>query len=304
MAEHVAKRLLRATSPGASSPAGAPPVVEQDKAHRALEALEAGGLPTLVQLLRTRQTELSPARRPLYYAAWGALYDLLAKDAGRFATLHARVHELSAGDDKRSARQREDAFVAALEAAYGPTAELEKKLIAAIRAFTPEWFEGSRSTQRVGDAWVCTAFPEGRSFALRAKPAPGVPYRLAVEWTLHDLGMRQMEIYLAYRSRDNPRYLKVAMRSAGSVTLLAFAEGAWQERYRTNADVEPALLAAGAPHKTTIDVDAKTLRVEVDGKTLLEAAPPAGYDVLGGCVGFGVSDGVATFRGFDLTPRK
>jgi hypothetical protein len=135
------------------------------------------------------------------------------------------------------------------------------------------------------------------------RPAPGVPFTVETTWTLADVGGRQAEVYLGFRSRENPRFLKVAFRSAGSVTLLALADGSWQERLRANAEVEPALLACGVPHRVVLDVDASRLRVEVDGKTTLETSVPEGFDVLGGCVGFGVDDGFATFRGFEVKPR-
>ena len=304
MAEHVAKRLARA--------AGAPPtMVEQDKAHRVLDALETGRLPRLAQVLATRETATSDARRPVYYAAWLALYDLLASDPARLEALHARVRAWgTAGGAPRTQRGTERDFAQALEATFGPLPALEKRWEASIRAAKPEWFEGARSTQRVGDAWVCTAFPPprpgavDRAMAVRVAPAPGVPFRLETEWTLADLGMRQVEVYLAWRGREDPRYMKVAFRSDGSASVLCFAEDAWQERYRVGAPVDPDALACGVPHRTRVDVDAERLHVEVDGKPVIEAPVPPGYDALSGQVGLGVSDGVATFRGFQTTPLK
>src|SRR5204862_107838 len=56
-------------------------------------------------------------------------------------------------------------------------------------------------------------------------------------------------------------------------------------------------------HRTRLDVDAKRVVVEVDGKRVLEAPVPAGYAVLGGRVGIGVNEDVATFRALEVAPR-
>jgi hypothetical protein len=298
MAEHMARLLTKPATGGL-------PFTIDDKVHRAREAAERGQIPSLEGVLHSLQGDVSVARRPLYYACWGTFYGLLASDPERMKDLHARVRRIGAeaGKEMPSRRAFEEGFADAVRTVYGPLPALEQRWRASLAAAAPEWFEGSRSTQRVGSEWVCAAFPEGTAYAIRAAPAPARPFTVTLEWRLFDLGDRQAEVYLAHEDRANPRFLKVAFRSAGAVTLLAFAEGAWQERYRANAKADAALLSAGAWHRTRIDVDAKTIAVEVDGRRVLEAPVPPGYEPLGRRVGIGAGESVAAFRALEVKPR-
>jgi hypothetical protein len=275
----------------------------QDSAALVKEALAAGRMTRLDRVLHARQGTLSKDRRTAYYAHWGSLYGFLASDDARLARLSERLAAAGAAGSASGRQARLEATLAeSLAAVYGPLDALAARWQDAVRAAAPAWYEPIRSTQRAGAEWVTASFPDSNAIFLRAEPPPPRRYALALEWNALDLDDGQADVLLAYEDRSAPRFLKLALRHQGSVTLLAYADGEWQDHLTRNADVDAALVSPGAWHRLRVVVDAARLEVEADGRRVLDASVPAGFDVLRGAVGLGAHQGVVRWRGLETKP--
>ncbi len=298
MADSLAEECLKAAAPD-----GPTPMILSDRKNRVLEDPRAEDL-SIARLLHATQFAFEDLG--FLYAHAYALYDELAADDVKMQRLHERIRGLGLPGDGPSFAVRQlahaKACAAALEEVYGPTAALEKAYRERAARAQPPWREQSRSSQRVGDEIVCAGFPGHNALLVSTLDLPAAPVKrtLSCEVNLLDVGFRQADLVLAHQGRKDPRFLKVALVANAYVSLLAFSDGFWQDRFKANADLAPGGIALGTWVAVRIEGDRERIRVDVAGKRVLDAPIPPGFDVLAGTWGLGATDSVARFRKIEV----
>jgi hypothetical protein len=300
-------------------------VLLDDRKSLVRARLEKGLLPRIDRVMHAGQLWIADVRG--YYSTWGSLYAFLASAPDRLKAFQKAVDAIPEPPDPPEASRPEERdrhvarglvarsidFATALEKAYGPLPALDAAWRASIRATSPAWSEVIPACQRVGAELVCASYPDPRTtaYAVRTEPAPAEPFVVSFAWNASPPAkagdVPQAEVYLAYEDREALRFLKIAFRTDGNVTLLAYADGVWQRRYTVNVKLEEPMLGhltAGAWHDARVDVDATTVRVDVGGQRVFEAALPPGFDTLGGRVGLGALGAVVRYKGFETKPRS
>lgn len=302
LCEEVAARAVAAVQP-----AGRVAVPDDDRAHLVKDALERGRLLGLDRLLHTRVQEFSPER--VAYAHMASFVRFLAADPERFRALLARVSAAPAPPPgARSVRQAAFERVCAgiLVDVYGPLDALETRWRAAVAATRPAWFEPARATQWLpGGRRLVAAYPSRNALCVATAPPPADGWVLSGTLRLLEGGAgRQADLVFAFEQRDDPRYLKLALGADGYVTLLAFAAGHWQERYRRSVDVHPSTFAVGASVPFALTVAGGRVRLEVHRRTYFDAEAPPGFDLARGGVGVGAWDGAVEFGELTVAPTR
>ncbi|MFO0932305.1 MAG: hypothetical protein U1E39_06305 [Planctomycetota bacterium] len=298
---------VAAAAVAATQPAGRVAIPDADRQHLVKEALARGRLVGLDRLLHTRVQQFTPER--VAYAHVTSFARFLAADAARFRTLLERVTAAPAPPPGvRAVRQAAFERVCArlLVEVYGPLDALDARWRAAVAATTPAWFEPVRSTQWLADGrLLVTAFPGGGAQCIATAPPPSGGYVLSGTFRLLDAGPgRQADLIVGYVQRDDPRYVKLALGADGYVTMLAYAAGYWQERYRVSVDVPRDTFAVGTDVAFALTVADGRLRLDVGGRTRFDAEAPPGFDVAAGAWGVGAWDGAAVFGDLKAAPRR
>jgi hypothetical protein len=307
-AEGMADHLAEECRPSGGAKAAPPTLYAADRFHWVADARSRGAALSLERTLFAAPEAFSSTIS--LYAHTHDLYRHLAADAGRMRRLHEAIRGLGApgepGDGARDDRgeRHARACARALADVYGPLDAVEGAWAKGTHRPSTAWFQAGRACERVGDAIVCAGFPDSNALLVSAEPPPGRPFALSCDVEVADLGDRQADVVLAFEDRRDARFLKVALGSAGFVTLLAFADGYWQGRYRRGADVPPETFAAGVAVPVRVHVARDAVRVEARGKTLLEAPVPPGFDVLRGAWGLGATDSAARFRRVEVAPAR
>ncbi len=98
--------------------------------------------------------------------------------------------------------------------------------------------------------------------------------------------------------------MKLALGASGYVTMLAFAAGTWQERYRVSVDVPPATFAVGTDVRFALTVAGGRLQFDVEGRRWFDAEAPPGFDLGTGAFGVGAWDGAVVWRDLKTGPRR
>ena len=307
MAAYLAEKMLVASA-GKDAP---PSLYLDDRHHLAKDDAERGRWMRLDRAIHAWQGEIAFDRLRSVLMQWGEFYRLLASEPEKLKALHVRLRDLgkppepSKDEPDRRMVFRGKACFDALTSVYGPIEPLEARLREQVSAYRPEWFEPLRSTQRVRDTFVCAAQPDGFAFAIRAEPAPRVPFVLSCEVQILGVAGRQADIYLGFEDRSDPRYLKIQLRPDGILAFLAFADGAWQERLGVAFDARAKdLFPEGAWTPVRVETDGKRLGVDVGGKRVIDADVPLGFDLLGNQVGIGAFRDVSLFRKVEVGPKK
>ncbi len=278
---------IAAAAVAATQPPGRVAIPDADRQHLVMDALAHDRFVGLDRLLYTRVQQFTPER--VAYAHVASFVRFLATDEARFRALLARVTAAPAPPPGvRAVRQAAFERICArlLVEAYGPLDALGTRWRAAVAAATPAWFEPTRSTQWLKDGRLLVAsFPGGAQCVATSPPPPG-GYVLSGSFRLLDVGGgRQADLVVAYERRDDPRYLKLALGAEGYVTLLAYAAGHWQERYRVSVAVPPATFAVGTDVVFALTVADGRLRLDVGGRTRVRRGGAARVRPRGGCVG-------------------
>jgi hypothetical protein len=300
MCEHIAGECLALQK----GPKASTLLPVEDARHRVRDALERRRMLSLERLLYAEATSFEAM--PVLYAHAHEIYRLLAADPVRLGKLHAAIGALEApAGATRDARMLAHAHRCreALEAAYGPLDALEAAWVRQTQSTSASWFEAGRACERVGEEWICAGLPGQNAAVLSAAP-PKSPFALRFELNVHPSGDRQADLVLGYEQREDPRFVKIALGSAGFVTLLTFSDGRWQERFRVNRSVPPTTFAAGTWVPVTVAVDRTTLRLSVRDRVVLETRVPPGFSLLSGWWGLGSTNGVVRFRNVEAAPAK
>ncbi|MBL9089377.1 MAG: DUF1570 domain-containing protein [Planctomycetia bacterium] len=302
LCEEVAARAV-----AARQPAGRVAVADADRRHLVKDALARGRLVGLERLLHTRVQAFDPER--LAYAHMASFVRFLATDAARFRALLAKATAMPAPPPGVRARRQvvfERDFARLLVDVFGPLDALEARWRAAIEREAPRWFEPSRSSQWLPDGRLLVAsFPGGSAQCIATAPPPAGGYVLEGTFRLLAAGDgAQADLIVAYAQRDDARFVKLALGAKGYVTMLAYAAGHWQERYRVSVEVPPATFAVGTDVAFALTVADGRLRLAVGGRTLFDAEAPPGFDLATGGYGVGAWDGAAVFDEPRATPRR
>jgi hypothetical protein len=298
--EWVAERAV-----AARQPAGRVSLPAEDRAHLMRDALVVGRFLGLERLLHTRVQQFRP-ERVAYAHAW-SLVRMLAEDKTRLRALLGKFGGFGepAGTAYERQRALEPRAAAALADVYGPLGPLEARWKEAVKKAAPSWYEPIRSGQWLSnDRLLTTAFPKGGAQVISTQPPPAGPYVVRTTLRLLPLGETQADVYLAFEGRQDARFLKVAFGAEGYVTLLAFAAGCWQDRYRVSRSVPVGTFPPDADVAVAVRVDSKTIRVEVGGKSVLEADVPPGYDLVHGGWGVGAWDSAVVWGAPSVTSAK
>jgi len=273
--------------------------------EQVVDALLAGRFMGLERLLYTRVQQFRP-ERVAYAHAW-SFVRMLAEDTKRLRTLLGRFGGF--GEPAGSAYERQRALeprgVAALADVYGSLGPLEARWKEAVKKAAPSWYEPIRAGQWLANGrLLTTAFPKGGAHVISTAPPPAGPWVLRTTLRLLPLGETQADVYLAFEGRQDSRFLKVAFGAEGYVTILAFAAGCWQDRYRVSKSVPVGTFPPDADVPIVVRVDPKTIRVEVSGKPVLEADVPPGYDLVHGGWGVGAWDSAVVWSEPSVTAGK
>lgn len=298
---------VAAAAVAATQPPGRVSIPDADRQHLVSDALARGRFVGLERLLYTRVQQFTPER--VAYAHVASFVRFLATDADRFRALLARVTAAAPPPPGvRAVRQAAFERVCArlLAEVYGPLDALDARWRAAVAAATPAWFEPTRSTQWLKDGRLLAAsFPGGAAQCLSASPPPAGGYVVTGSFRLLAAGDgAQADLIVGYAQRDDARFVKLALGAKGYVTMLAFAAGHWQERYRVSVDVPPATFAVGTDVAFALTVADGRLRLEVGGRTRFDAEAPPGFDLAAGAWGVGAWDGAAVFGDLAVAPRR
>ncbi len=286
----------RAVSAARAKGTGTPLCVD-DRRWRMAAALERDdGIP-LGRLLRAQAATFDGQR--LLYAHAFSLVEFLAVDEARFRRLHGRIASLpeprGSGDD--AVRELEEAFARELEAVYGPLDALQERWHAHVRAAAPRWCEVWRAVEEIAEGrYLCSSFPGEGCVAVRREPPPAGGYVLA--GTLAPLAPgQQANLVVAFERIHAPRFLCVAVRGDGTATLLAWADGHWQGRYRVTGRLPEGTPDGERPLAFRLTVTAASLLLSLDGDDVAEFDVPPGFDAAGGRWGIGAYDSVVEFSG-------
>jgi len=286
---------------------GAVPVAVDDRLHLVSDALARGRFVGLDRLLYTRVQAFVPER--VAYAHAFSFVRFLAADPARFRALLERAAAVPPPPPgRRAARQVvfEKAFAALLVEAYGPLAPLEARWRAAVAATRPAWFEPTRSAQWLPDGRLLQAsYPQSSAQTIATAPVPAGGYVVTGAFRVLAAGDGgQADLIVGYAQRDDARFVKLALGASGYVTLLAFAAGTWQERYRVSAEVPPATFAVGTDVRFALTVAGGRLQLDVGGRRVFDAEAPPGFDVAAGAWGVGAWDGAVVWTDLEAGPRR
>ena len=279
----------------------APPLVFPGEMLDLLKDASATGRVLSVARLLAADVVAAPVVRRVH-AHWIALFRVLGAEPEKLRALHEAVQRLRAPTlPEAGARDfRSLAFGRActgvLAEIYGPPEALDRKLAEFAAAARPTWFDALRWSQLARDELVCAAPAGSYALAVSEQRGPGAAFSLSFEMYIHDLGTTQGEVYLGYEHRDDPRFVKLAFLASGSVTLLGYSDGVWQDRLKVNVRVDPALLTVGSWIPIRIRVADGLIRVDARDKKLIELPAPAGFELLRGRVGFGSLNELVRFR--------
>jgi hypothetical protein len=280
----------------------APPIHVDDNRHLRAHLLTTGRALRLDRLLAADDAHFDDVRA--LYAQSTEFVRMLAADDVRFRLLHERIRDLPlpplAEDGGDRGVRHAAACARALEAVYGPLDALAKRW-RTLSASSPRWFEQWRSSEVLGDAVVTAAFPDGTALLLSAAPPPAGPFTFTAEVEILPIGKRQADVILAYEDRLDPRFLKVSIGAAGYASLLAYADGAWHDRYKRNADVPMESVPVETPIPVTVEVGRDVIRLFLRGTRVLEAPVPPGFDAVGGGWGLAARDTVALWTKVAVT---
>lgn len=298
---------VAAAAVAATQPPGRVAIPDADRQHLVGDALARGRFVGLDRLLYTRVQQFTPER--VAYAHVASFVRFLATDADRFRALLARVTAAAPPPPGvRAVRQAAFERVCArlLAEVYGPLDALDARWRTAVAAATPAWFEPTRSTQWLKDGRLLVAsFPGGAAQCVATSPPPAGGYVLTGSFRLLAAGDgAQADLIVGYAQRDDARFVKLALGAKGYVTLLAFAAGHWQERYRVSVDVPPATFAVGTDVAFALTVADGRLRLEVGRRKVFDAEAPPGFDLAAGAWGVGAWDGAAVFGDLKAAPRR
>lgn len=292
---------------GARQRPGTTPVATEDRLHLVQDALAHGRFLGLDRLLFTRVQAFVPER--LAYAHAWSFVRFLAADPARLRTLVERASAVAdPPPGRRAARQVvfEKAFAALLVEVYGPLEALEARWRDAVRKAAPAWFEPTRAAQWLRDGRLLVAsFPKSSAQTLSTAPAPAGGYVVKGSFRIVPGGEgAQADLIVGYRDRADARFVKLALGADGYVTMLAYAAGTWQERYRVSVDVSKDTFAVDTDVAFALTVAQGRLRLDVGGRRRFDAEAPPGFDVATGAWGVGAWDGVVVWSDLHVGPVR